>query len=591
MTAVASEKAAISDVLSRWPHLDGATCWDVGVDNGETTELFAHLVGFHGRVVAIDADAVALAALRARIERQPRLTRCLETIEFAASDRTDSFTAPPMTKLDDLVADGLPAPAVLRIGPSVHALAVIRGARLLLANARPRVLVHARNATEASAAAELLHEAGYVTQVAEAGQAEARLLNAAHRSVTPGVARRLNKRILLCAAIAPPHESGHGVVLERMFRDIDPHDYCILSFRFPTKVRHELPRLPATLHEVATDWQPVWFVPGTERFTSFRSVRRFTAEVIRRARIISSTVRAERCGAIVVTTSPMGAPDVIAAWLASIRTHVPLVVYMLDEWQQMVAVDPGLRVPSALIGRIAIPRARQILVTNPMLGLDVLAKYGRRAAVISNPPEVEPSETLAVPSLPWPCSPGEVRIVFTGQISLAQADSIVRVAEAVASPKLENVSLHLYTPQAPAALLRFGMTAKVTVHPYVRPEAVQHVQREADILLLALSFASPLQDVIRTAAPTKLGEYVVSGRPILVHAPADSYIASIAREDGIGEVVGEPSIDELIEAILRIRDDSRHRGDTVVNAKQFALREFSTDATIGRFVATLNSLL
>jgi glycosyltransferase involved in cell wall biosynthesis len=72
---------------------------------------------------------------------------------------------------------------------------------------------------------------------------------------------------------------------------------------------------------------------------------------------------------------------------------------------------------------------------------------------------------------------------------------------------------------------------------------------------MPLAFASTNPSEIQTVFPTKLLEYFVSGRPILVHAPTDSWAARSARELGWGYVVDEPDplllakgIDELLDA-------------------------------------------
>ena len=74
-------------------------------------------------------------------------------------------------------------------------------------------------------------------------------------------------------------------------------------------------------------------------------------------------------------------------------------------------------------------------------------------------------------------------------------------------------------------------------------------QRRAALLFLPLAFCSSNPTEIRTVFPTKLLEYFVSGRPILVHAPADSWVSRAARAEGWGEVVDESYPLQLARAI------------------------------------------
>jgi glycosyltransferase involved in cell wall biosynthesis len=59
-------------------------------------------------------------------------------------------------------------------------------------------------------------------------------------------------------------------------------------------------------------------------------------------------------------------------------------------------------------------------------------------------------------------------------------------------------------------------------------------------------------DEVRTVFSTKLLEYLVSGRPIIVFAPEDSYQAVSARKHGWGYTVTEDSPAALAAAIEKV---------------------------------------
>lgn len=71
----------------------------------------------------------------------------------------------------------------------------------------------------------------------------------------------------------------------------------------------------------------------------------------------------------------------------------------------------------------------------------------------------------------------------------------------------------------------------------VRPEQVAEMQRTADVLVLCLK-----SGVARTAMPSKLTAYMLSGRPIIASVDLDSDCASVINEAGCGMVV-EPDND------------------------------------------------
>jgi glycosyltransferase involved in cell wall biosynthesis len=96
-------------------------------------------------------------------------------------------------------------------------------------------------------------------------------------------------------------------------------------------------------------------------------------------------------------------------------------------------------------------------------------------------------------------------------------------------------------------------------HAHVEQAASYAQQRAADVLFLPLAFHSTIQEVLRTSAPGKLAEYLASGRPILVHAPAETFIAGHFRSHRAGIVVDTPDPQRLAGALRDIAGDAALR--------------------------------
>ena len=79
------------------------------------------------------------------------------------------------------------------------------------------------------------------------------------------------------------------------------------------------------------------------------------------------------------------------------------------------------------------------------------------------------------------------------------------------------------------------------------------------MLFLPLAFDSPYPAVARTSAPAKMAEYLTARRPILVHAPADSFVSSYFRPHSCGVVVDEVDPIALAQALERVIGDSELR--------------------------------
>ncbi len=78
------------------------------------------------------------------------------------------------------------------------------------------------------------------------------------------------------------------------------------------------------------------------------------------------------------------------------------------------------------------------------------------------------------------------------------------------------------------------------------------IQKSADILFVPLSFKTKYPLLIKTSSPGKTYEYLISGRPILIHAPRGSYITEYAKKHNFALVVDEENIEKLKEAIREL---------------------------------------
>jgi hypothetical protein len=85
-----------------------------------------------------------------------------------------------------------------------------------------------------------------------------------------------------------------------------------------------------------------------------------------------------------------------------------------------------------------------------------------------------------------------------------------------------------------------------------------------------LAFRSTIQEVLRSSAPAKMGEYLASGRPLLVHAPASTFIASHISAHNAGTVVDTPDPMLLASALNLMIERPGEITQTVENASRLA---------------------
>lgn len=178
--------------------LTGALCWDVGAHFGYHSLAFA---SFGGRVVAFEPNPRNAARCKLNLDRNPSLGNriCLQNealtdqdgiVEFIQSDDLSgpssgshlSGATKPLEasiyrnfrpvrlsgrKADSLIAEGKPAPSVMKIDVEGAELLTLKGARGLLQHQKPLLLLEIHHIRLMYHLHPFLEELGYHLRMAE----------------------------------------------------------------------------------------------------------------------------------------------------------------------------------------------------------------------------------------------------------------------------------------------------------------------------------------------------------------------------------------------------------------------------------------
>lgn len=268
--------------------------------------------------------------------------------------------------------------------------------------------------------------------------------------------------------------------------------------------------------------------------------------------------------------------DLPASCLAARRLGLPFVAYLFDDpvyqWEHGIYRSLA-RISEQFWGR----RASILIVPNEVLAADIGKRLrGRPVGIVRNPANIghvnvscQSREQFSASTAP----PGG-RLIYTGSVYSAQASAFRNLKRAL--DMLEGrFKIDIYTSQNATPLVRDELQdSNIIAHPQASHDDAIALQTSADILFLPLAFDSPIPEVIRSSAPAKLGEYLASGRPILVHAPAGSFVTELIGDRDAGVVVSTADPAELANALTRIANDTALRQRIVANATVLA-REFS----------------
>ncbi|HQK83275.1 MAG TPA: glycosyltransferase [Atribacter sp.] len=358
---------------------------------------------------------------------------------------------------------------------------------------------------------------------------------------------KFSKKLIVFSHILPPAPSGQATVLYRLLKDIRADSYCLVSstdYDSPTYLQTTLHRLQAKYRFLGKGIQ----------------IRNFSNPLVKRAsflgnilfRIIYDSIhlvkvmKEENAQAILVCTGD--ASDIPIAYLISLLRGTPLYLYYFDYYSEHWALTPYYRF-AKIIESFAVIRANGIIVPNEKLGSELKERFGVDSTIIHNP--VEEVCLVSQGQYDWPLNSDEIRIVYTGSIYHAQADAFRTLLKAMEEPPLRDfrVTLHLYTSQTREELEKQFIIGPYELHSHVSHSIIKEVQRKADILYLPLSFDPKISKWIDTLSPMKMGEYLASGRPVLVHAPPHSFINKYFSEYKCGEVVDDNKVENLVSGI------------------------------------------
>ena len=253
----------------------------------------------------------------------------------------------------------------------------------------------------------------------------------------------------------------------------------------------------------------------------------------------------------------------VAAYFISELTKTPLYIYLLDAYEE-IEQQPIKKLIRHIFARRLFGSAVKIFVMSEPLRELLKEIYGVNSIVIPHPVELskysitEHKENLC----------GKYKIVYTGMIYDAHRDCFLDLIKAIQD--LPDVTLHIYTPRPVTSLAAEGIHGNNVKVSFVSNDEVPAIQKGADILFLPMSFNSPYPEVIRTASPGKISEYLAAGRPILVYAPAFSYVAQYARSCGFGLVVDQKDPSKLRQSISRLLNNEKLRTELVAKSLETA---------------------
>lgn len=387
------------------------------------------------------------------------------------------------------------------------------------------------------------------------------------------------QRFAILSHILPPAWSGQSIVLYRLLKDVVPETYCLITAgrEVGSATDDTLTSRLCTLDRPSLGWEYLAALSG------LLAARVVAGQIERRARQVEKILRDNDVALLVACSGDL--LDIPAGALAAKRAGVVFVPYYFDDycyqwtgWRRSVAQQLEQKALGGAIGA---------LVPNEFLAEEYRRRYGLVCQVIRNPvlPQIDVRKIKGCAR-----KGSRKRIVYTGSVYHAHYDAFRNLVKTLEQEGMAD--LYIYTAQSAAELARQGIAGSfVQILGHVDQQEALEIQETADILFLPLAFSSTIPEVLRTSAPGKMGEYLASGTPILVHAPADSFLCWFFRKYRCGEVVDAPDCRLLAEGVRRLLGGGDGVEKMIVQAREVAVREFDAGRQAEIFYRYLQTII
>ena len=356
----------------------------------------------------------------------------------------------------------------------------------------------------------------------------------------------------------PPQVSGSAILLANLLADYPGTANAVVGHNFHVKVDPAF-QPPCPVRPLRFPHAFPLLSDRLARYLPVAFVHLLQGAIERALRVLRTDV--------VMAPYP-DATYMVAAFHAARRLRLPFYVHIHDLWEENTSPGSAAARYAATWEPVILRQATRVLCMTEAAQKHYEKKYGIRTDVlphsICEQDYVNAPTALRPPALPCPT------VLFVGAVSSAMNQDALQVLAAASELLPPEYALLFCTSFDTALLQQRGIHSSRLRAQYVSREEVQRLQREAHVLVAPLSHKHCSQHEVQTVFSTKLLEYLIAGRPILVFAPPGSYHAEAAQQRGWAYVVTEDTPEALAAGIMRLITDETLAAAVVCGAHREA---------------------
>ncbi len=169
---------------------------------------------------------------------------------------------------------------------------------------------------------------------------------------------------------------------------------------------------------------------------------------------------------------------------------------------------------------------------------------------------------------------GSFKIIYAGRIGIANLSALIKLSTVVDLINKENIplSFNIYSIDENLELIRHIKSKKGTyLKGFIEHENLAKIMSLHDLLFLPLSITNKSKRYTKLSMPTKVSEYMMIGKPILVFAPEESALYQYSIKEKWAYTVSENKIQSLSKAIKTLYENILLRKKIAQRAQELAL--------------------
>lgn len=294
----------------------------------------------------------------------------------------------------------------------------------------------------------------------------------------------------------------------------------------------------------------------------------------------------------IIYTQPSSLADIRFCLKLKEYLKLPLIFHMMDDWPSTIANRGfmkkywGRKINKEL--KKLLDQADVAMSISEYMAEEYRCRYKKKFITFHNP--IDLNFWKSAQRIDYELS-DPIILLYAGRVGLGIDSSLKMIAQAVRQVNIElgtKIKFTLQTPVAPNWIKNYDC---VEHHSYVSYEQLPQVFAAADILILPYDFNETAMSFIKYSMPTKAPEYMASGTPILIFAPADTALVRYAEKWDWAVTVTDNKKGLLVEAIKELVGNESKRRKIAENAIQLAEKRHTINSVSKKFQNSINSVL